>query len=267
MTILVRFSAGRILLHILAMLGDRSVRFHMEGIRRELPWLESVRLLVERARSRVLGALALYLAQPLVPCVASGIADPHSLAGRLDPGDVLLIHGNTRAAAIVERVTRSTWSHVSIYVGPLDDSPDPRCVVEADFLEGVRPIRLSEIKAQEICVLRPTCLPAADRRKVADWVIARIGCGYDLAHAARLLGRALWRRPLMARRVHKAPRITASSARRFICCSLLTHAFAWAGCPIVTEEARVGPMMAADNNIVPSDFEHASIFEIFQAPA
>jgi hypothetical protein len=28
---------GRILLHMLAMLGDRCVRFHLAGIRRELP--------------------------------------------------------------------------------------------------------------------------------------------------------------------------------------------------------------------------------------
>jgi hypothetical protein len=36
---LVRFRLGRILLHVLAMLGDRSVRFHAAGIMRELPWM------------------------------------------------------------------------------------------------------------------------------------------------------------------------------------------------------------------------------------
>ncbi len=41
MTILARFSVGRILLHLLAMLGDRCVRFHFEGIVRELPWITS----------------------------------------------------------------------------------------------------------------------------------------------------------------------------------------------------------------------------------
>jgi hypothetical protein len=35
---LARFSAGRILLHLLAMLGDRCVRFHVAGIIRELRW-------------------------------------------------------------------------------------------------------------------------------------------------------------------------------------------------------------------------------------
>jgi hypothetical protein len=38
MTILARLSVGRILLHLLAMLGDRCFRFHFEGIVRALPW-------------------------------------------------------------------------------------------------------------------------------------------------------------------------------------------------------------------------------------
>jgi hypothetical protein len=35
---LARFGFGRILLHLLAMAGDRAVRFHAAGIVRELPW-------------------------------------------------------------------------------------------------------------------------------------------------------------------------------------------------------------------------------------
>lgn len=34
---LAQFSFGRILLHVVAMLGDRAVRFHAAGILRELP--------------------------------------------------------------------------------------------------------------------------------------------------------------------------------------------------------------------------------------
>jgi hypothetical protein len=42
-----------------------------------------------------------------------------ALSALLRPGDVLLTEGNTRAAALVRRVTRSPWAHVSIYAGPL----------------------------------------------------------------------------------------------------------------------------------------------------
>jgi hypothetical protein len=44
MIILVRFSAGRVLLHVVAMLLDHSWRFHWEGIVRELPYVPLTRL-------------------------------------------------------------------------------------------------------------------------------------------------------------------------------------------------------------------------------
>ena len=37
MAMLARFRVGRVLLHLLALLGDGRVRFHVEGIARELP--------------------------------------------------------------------------------------------------------------------------------------------------------------------------------------------------------------------------------------
>lgn len=43
MSTLARYSAGRILMHMLAMLGDRSIAFHAAGIAREIPWLAGSR--------------------------------------------------------------------------------------------------------------------------------------------------------------------------------------------------------------------------------
>ena len=65
MTILARLGAGRILLHLIAMLGDRCVRFHVEGIARELLWIAAGLAMLGRAPSRLLAALTLYLAQPI----------------------------------------------------------------------------------------------------------------------------------------------------------------------------------------------------------
>ena len=48
MTTLARFRFGRILLHLLAILGDRCVRFHVSGIMRELPPVAAAVLLFGR---------------------------------------------------------------------------------------------------------------------------------------------------------------------------------------------------------------------------
>jgi Permuted papain-like amidase enzyme, YaeF/YiiX, C92 family len=209
--------------------------------------------LLARARSRLLGALALYLAQPVKTDNASASADPQSLLSTLLPGDVLLTDGNTRAAAIVRRVTRSMWSHVSMYVGPLEDGADPRCIVEADVAAGVRSVRLSELKGLHIRVLRPRDVDASERRRLAAWVVSRIGDEYDLAHAWAL-GTKLLRLPL-ASRFAPAPAALAESATRFICSSLLAHAFALIGLPLFADYRFV----------TPRDFESASAFEVVRS--
>jgi len=38
---LARFRLGRILFHVLALVVDRYIRFHVEGIVRELPWVSA----------------------------------------------------------------------------------------------------------------------------------------------------------------------------------------------------------------------------------
>jgi hypothetical protein len=45
---LARFSLGRVLLHLISMLGDRAVRFHAAGIMRELSWVAEATALLAR---------------------------------------------------------------------------------------------------------------------------------------------------------------------------------------------------------------------------
>ena len=221
-------------------------------------WISS---LLARSRSRLIDALALYLAQPVKHRSPSTAADTQSLSAMLRHGDVLLTEGNTRMAALVKRITGSTWSHVSMYVGPLEEGPDPRCIVEADIAAGVRAVPLSEFKGQRVRILRPAGLHDTDRRRVADWVVSRIGDGYDLAHALAL-ARRLLRLPL-ASRLPSAPSTMAQGARRFICSSLLAQAFVLVGHPIVPTHVGVRDASAADHRyLTPRDFESASVFEV-----
>jgi len=261
MTTLARLRVGRILLHLLALLGDRCVRFHVAGIIKELPSVAVALTLLTRIRTRLVGALVLYLAQPMKHYSSATTANPQSLAAILDPGDVLLSDSNTRVAALVKRTTQSPWSHVSMYVGPLEEGPDPPCIVEADIAAGVRSIRLSELKALQVRVLRPIGLNDGDRHRLADWVVSRIGGEYDLAHAW-VLGRTLLRLRLPTR-LPSLPNTMAKSATRFICCSLLAQAFALVGYSILPVQMRVSPTDTVDHrNLTPGDFERASVFKV-----
>jgi uncharacterized protein YycO len=256
-----RFSLGRVLLRVVAMLGDRAVRFHAAGIARELSWVAGAKALLAQVHSRLVGALTLDLAQPVKQFSPSTAADTQSLPALLRHGDVLLTEGNTRMAALVRGITRSRWTHVSMYVGPLEAGPDPRCIVEADIAAGVRAVPLSEFKGLRVRVLRPTTLHETDRRRLTDWVVGRIGAEYDLAHAWAL-ARRLLRLPLGSR-LPLAPSTTAKGATRFICSSLLAQAFVLIGYQIVPAQIGVRDAWAVDHRYVtPRDFESASVFEV-----
>ena len=157
-------------------------------------------------------------------------------------------YGDAVAAALVRRVTRSPWAHVSIYVGPLEAGDDPRCIVEAEMAAGVRAVPLSQFKGQRARIVRPIGLNETDRQRLADWLVGHIGAPYDLAHAWAL-GRWFLKLP--------APRTMVLDAKHFICSSLLVQAFLVVGHPIATSQAR---------SVVPRDFESAAGFEVVTAP-
>jgi len=214
-----------------------------------------------RMRARFLTALGVFLTQPVKRYSPATTADPESLAALLRNGDVLLTEGNTRAAALIKRVTRSPWSHVSLYVGPLEEGPDPRCIVEADIVAGVRSIRLSELKGLNVRVLRPVALNDTDRGRLAEWVVSRIGGEYDL-NQAWVLARSFLRLPPKAAPAPASNGI-AESASRFICSSLLANAFSLVGLPILPAHTAVAAVSAADHRyVIPGDFERAAAFQV-----
>ena len=201
--------------------------------------------ILSRTTARLAGALARFLAEPVRRHAAPDAPDDVlALSARLRPGDVLLTEGNSRAAALVRRVTRSPWAHVSIYVGPLETADDPRCIVEADISTGVRAVPLSRFTGQRARIVRPLGLNENDRRRLADWLVGHIGDPYDVALAWALCLRCL-KLP--------APRTMVRDAKRFICSSLLVQAFLFVGHPIAASEA---------HSVVPRDFETAAGFEV-----
>jgi hypothetical protein len=215
-----------------------------------------------RIRTWLVNALALYLARPVVNTRLSGPEVASELAAILRAGDVLLAEGNTRMAAIVRRVTGSAWAHVAMYVGPLAAGDDPACIVEADVVEGVRAVPLSDLTGQRVRVLRPARLHDADIQTVRNWIISRIGDPYDLDRAWGLATRFL-RLPVLARFAAAAADGTAHGAARFICSSLLAQAFLLVGSPIVPAQASVLGLSKVDyRHVTPQDFETASVFDV-----
>src|SRR5262245_18281081 len=111
-------------------------------------------------------------------------SSPGLLRPTLQPGDVLLVEGNTRVSGAIKYLTQSTWSHAALYIGNVlakdGDDPDPPSLIEVDMVEGVWAIPLSKYAAFHTRICRPVALTLADAERVVGYVLSRLGHTYDL---------------------------------------------------------------------------------------
>jgi hypothetical protein len=186
-----------------------------------------------------------YLGKPMVRYAPFFAPDPDITRGALQPGDVVLIEGNTRLSAIIKFLTQSTWSHAALYVGERagDRGPgdtdaldlEPNVLLEAETEPGVITAPLSKYAHFNMRICRPAGLDAAARQKVVDYALARIGFQYDTRQIVDL-GRYLFPYPpvpVWFRRRMLA--IGSGDPTKAICSSLIAEAFASIQYPILPE--------------------------------
>ena len=97
---------------------------------------------MNRLRSALGTGLARYLNQSAHQYALPVRASQEGLPSILQPGDVLLVEGNTRISSAIKYLTQSTWSHAALYIGePVDETfPAQHRFIEADILDGVRTV-------------------------------------------------------------------------------------------------------------------------------
>lgn len=222
-------------------------------------------------------AIATYLAKPL-GAPGGGTLDARMAAETLAPGDVLLVEGNTRMSAAIKYLTQSTWSHAALYVGHRAELPpvgdEPATLVEADVLDGVRAVPLSYYAGFRMRICRPVNLTAADRERLIQYVIARLGTRYDLKNVLDL-ARYLLPLPIPTRLRRRLISFGSGDPTRAICSTLIAQAFGVVRYPIlpVISHKRDGNPDRADqvrelwrirhhSLYVPRDFDISPFFEV-----
>ena len=200
-------------------------------------------------------------------------SDPEHLRGIIEPGDVLLVEGNNRISGIIKYLTQSTWSHATLYVGPIDGAqePDgePHVLIEAYIGEGVVSAPLSKYFPYHTRLCRPVGLSYEDRTTVCRYAINRIGFGYDTKNILDLMRFLIplpipqrWRRRLIA--------FGSGDPTKIICSALIAQAFDAVRYPILPKITRAGSRQARreilhirDSSLyMPRDFDISPYFEV-----
>jgi hypothetical protein len=200
-------------------------------------------------------------------------SDPDHLRGVLEPGDVLLVEGNSRIAGIIKYLTQSTWSHAALYVGPIEGAvePDgePHVLIEANIGEGVSSSPLSRHLSYHTRICRPVGLSWEDRHTVCRYAINRIGFGYDTKNIIDLM-RYLIPMPVPQRWRRRMIALGSGDPTKIICSALIAQAFEAVRYPILPKITKAGSRAARREILqirhsslyMPRDFDISPYFEV-----
>ena len=97
----------------------------------------------------------------------------------IQPGDILLVEGRRRVSFVIQKVTSSPWSHVTLYVGKGQ-------VIEAED-HGVILSPLTKYAAHNIRLCVPRYATESDRERVVEMTRESLGRSYDLTNVRNLL--------------------------------------------------------------------------------
>src|SRR6266404_4028606 len=161
--------------------------------------------------------------EPFAPNDSTGLRDT------LRPGDVLLVEGKSHISGGIKSLTQSTWSHSTLYVGPIAGAAT----------EG-----------------EPHVLSEADCEKVCRYASERIGLGYDFKNVIDLM-RYLFPWPAKQRWRRRTIALGSGDASRIICSSLIAQAFDAVRYPILPKITRV-ESQAARREI--AEIRHPSLY-------
>jgi hypothetical protein len=231
-----------------------------------------------RIASSIGRAVGRYLSRPVSNYRPLTTCDPDVLAATLRPGDVLLVDGNTRVSAAIKYLTQSTWSHAALYIGtrssPTGSDRTEPLLVEADMVDGVRAVPLSQYAPFHTRICRPAALTAGDARRVVAYAISRLGHTYDLKNMIDLARYLLPLPPLPSRWRRCMLALGSGDPTKAICSSLIAQAFQSVGYPILPAMVRRGSDPGAEDHnrelrtirhyslYTPRDFDISPYFEI-----
>ncbi len=186
--------------------------------------------------TRIGRGLAAYLNGPIRDYASFAVSDSATLAGLLQPADVLLVEGNRRISTAIKYLTQSTWSHAGLYVGENAETgtgPDAPLVVEADLEHGVRTVALSSFRNLNTRICRPISLTPAEQTSVCTFMLARLGNTYDLKNIVDLCRYLLPTPPVPVRWRRRMLALGSGDPTRAICSSLIAQAFQSVRYPIL----------------------------------
>lgn len=206
-------------------------------------------------------------------------ANVAALRRALQPGDVLLVEGNSRISVAIKYLTQSTWSHSALFVGnavgQATQDGEPLSLVEVNLGEGCVAAPLSKYELYNTRICRPNGLTEEDRGRLIDFMVGSLGKRYDMKNITDMLRWFLPTPPVPVRLRRRMIAFGSGDPTRAICSSLIAQGFArirYPILPIITREFRADALARSQRSEIlhirhhslyaPRDFDLSPYFSV-----
>ena len=181
----------------------------------------------------------------------------------LEPGDVVLVEGQSRVSSAIQFITSSNWSHAAIFIGKTDYFK--HCLIEVKAVEGCKYTDINVYKQHNLRVCRPIFLNQRKRKILLSHLIKKIGVKYDLKNIIDLM-RYLYPNPPVPKKFRRnLIGIGAGDPTKAICSTLIAAAFKEIEHPILPYKDKIkSVIMRHPSFCLPKDFDISPFFQIIK---
>ncbi len=193
--------------------------------------------MLTKIRRSIGRGLANYLTKDLKGYKSFSSHESPRLQQFLEPGDILLVEGNTRISSAIKYLTQSTWSHAAFYAGDITNQftseGEPCPLIEAEIGKGVITSPLSRYHTLNTRICRPLALTERDRKRLVGNMMSALGKDYDLKHIFDLARYLFPTPPIPVRFRRRLLALGSGDPSRAICSTLIAESYQMIHYPIL----------------------------------
>ena len=181
----------------------------------------------------------------------------------LEPGDVVLVEGQSRVSSAIQFITSSNWSHAAIFIGEAGSLS--HCLIEVKAVDGCKFTDIDVYMHHNLRICRPVFLNNKKRKILIDYLIKKIGSKYDLKNIIDLI-RYIFPNPPVPKKLRRnLIGIGAGDPTRAICSTLIAEAFKEIGHPILPFRDKFKSIVLRHPTYcLPKDFDISPFFQIIK---
>ena len=181
----------------------------------------------------------------------------------LQPGDVVLVEGQSRVSSAIQFITSSNWSHAAVFIGKTDSVH--HCLIEVKAIDGCTYTDIDTYMHHNLRVCRPIFLDKKKKKILIDHLVKRIGSKYDLKNIFDLM-RYIYPNPPVPKKFRRnLIGIGAGNPTKAICSSLIADAFKEIDHPILPFKDKLNSVIIRHPTFcLPRDFDISPFFQIIK---